>query len=515
MNNNNDINEANNEIEKFLKNEDFSSALTISTKYSELYPSDFSFFFISGVCYKRLNQKEEAKKFFIKAIELNDDFFPSYDFLIDLLTEDINHSFNKDSFDNYLKKAIELQPLNDDLKYKRALFFIRCFEFLKAKDILIKLFELDDTEIKYLIKLALCYSNIGEGKKSIELIKDFKGDYKVVPELFVQMAIAYQSLEEFSEARKIYYQLLEMDIVKETDEFLHALYTNLSETLRMEKDEKYHTEFNNVCEEALLFFPNNSNTQINRAISNIYLKKREDSLSDIKFLNSTIPYDREVASLSLYLKDFYETDEILNFCHEPFEAIKKFHIKDYYKNYNKLLSDTVEVIKKEKLILDQPFKTDVGALRTATNLANSKEICLIDIMKIIRDASNDYINELKEKQFGYYSDFFPEKYNVNAWSMIADAEAFHIPHNHCEAWFSGILYLEVPKKILKNNGSIIFSTYGFNFPIRKNMKEEVINPLKGELIFFPSHLYHRTLAHKTDSDRICIPFNCLPDKEPG
>ena len=93
--------------------------------------------------------------------------------------------------------------------------------------------------------------------------------------------------------------------------------------------------------------------------------------------------------------------------------------------------------------------------------------------------------------------------------MIAKEGAFHFPHNHTSSWVSGVLYLNTPNNPDNNEGSISFTTSGYKLPNKNKPFEKIFKPNPGDIILFPSHLYHYTLPHSNLRERICLPFNII------
>tara|TARA_B110000305_G_scaffold32642_1_gene31776 strand:+ start:227 stop:376 length:150 start_codon:yes stop_codon:yes gene_type:complete len=43
--------------------------------------------------------------------------------------------------------------------------------------------------------------------------------------------------------------------------------------------------------------------------------------------------------------------------------------------------------------------------------------------------------------------------------------------------------------------------------------KKVIKPKEGDVIFFPSSVFHRTIPFESDEERICIAFDLKPSQE--
>ena len=62
-----------------------------------------------------------------------------------------------------------------------------------------------------------------------------------------------------------------------------------------------------------------------------------------------------------------------------------------------------------------------------------------------------------------------------------------------------------------DEGAIKFSLNGVNYS-NPNSPELVYKPKPGDIIFFPSSLHHRTIPFSTNTERIVIAFDLLPNQ---
>lgn len=512
MNDIQEYDDFNNQISRKLNEEDFLGALELCDKAEQLFPDKFDFKFMSGVCHKRLDDDEKAKIAFLEALELEPGFFPSYDFLTDILTNqaetiDINYSYEALEF---LNKASKIQPDNKEITYKIALMNLTIANYSEAIKGFESLHKLDSYNALYITKLAQAYSRSGKADKSIELINNYHKDNPERLELISQLAVAKHSNEEFDDARVIYNQLLANPALDEANEFRFAVVNNFCESLRMETDIKYHEEYLSLVEENLLFFPGSDILQKHYLTANILCENKEVFKKEDSFLNSMYPLDRDVASLNLYLSTTYDEVDVSEFCPNAFECLVSYNLSDYSENYKELIDNAITSIKNQSLVYDQPFKTDVNAYRTEYDLCRVGDKAINNIIDLVRIASVDYEKDIKAKNQGLFATNWPKKTIFKSWSMIAGNEAYHVKHNHCEAWYSGVLYLKIPSNLSDDEGSIVFTSSGYNFPISSRDKEIIVNPKEGDVVFFPSHLYHYTKPFKDDAERICLPFNICP-----
>tara|TARA_B100000941_G_C28506682_1_gene557823 strand:- start:242 stop:1567 length:1326 start_codon:yes stop_codon:yes gene_type:complete len=257
-------------------------------------------------------------------------------------------------------------------------------------------------------------------------------------------------------------------------------------------------------------FPKNLQSKINYLISLILAEEIDEASELLKNLQDTDINNRELASLNLYLRENYSNITNDNFCNKPY---------DYVSNFNTLKNDLIDnnyLEDLKKAILSLPlsstsFRTDINAKRTEGNLSFYDDPYLVKAHEIIKIFYQKYVNFLSRKKENIFSRNLPSGNLITSWSMIAEKESYHFSHNHHSAWVSGVFYIEVPKTHDHLGGSIIFSPNGYDYPVKKKSDDLIIKPKSGEIIFFPSHLFHKTLPTETASTRICLPFNIFLD----
>ena len=85
-------------------------------------------------------------------------------------------------------------------------------------------------------------------------------------------------------------------------------------------------------------------------------------------------------------------------------------------------------------------------------------------------------------------------------------------HNHPEGWLSGVLYLKMPPT-KKDEGYIEFGLHRHDFPILKSDYPKMLYKVKeGDLVMFPSSLFHRTIPFYSNEERLCIALDLIPDE---
>ena len=98
------------------------------------------------------------------------------------------------------------------------------------------------------------------------------------------------------------------------------------------------------------------------------------------------------------------------------------------------------------------------------------------------------------------------------WSIINKKGSFNIQHNHPNAYLSSAYYVRHPEK----SGSIKFfdprEQKNIRYPKIKNYTNisaviTEITPKEGDLLIFPSYLYHSVGENLSEDDQIIVSFN--------
>ncbi|MEO0910241.1 MAG: putative 2OG-Fe(II) oxygenase, partial [Pseudomonadota bacterium] len=130
--------------------------------------------------------------------------------------------------------------------------------------------------------------------------------------------------------------------------------------------------------------------------------------------------------------------------------------------------------------------------------------------KLIRKELRGYREKFKDCPDGIIKDF-PRDFTLKGWRVKLMKAGFQKPHIHSGGWISGVLYLKIPKQIEGNEGSIAFSLHGYDYRKERDdipYKEHASS--EGDLILFPSSLFHWTIPFESDEERQCIAFDVVP-----
>lgn len=94
------------------------------------------------------------------------------------------------------------------------------------------------------------------------------------------------------------------------------------------------------------------------------------------------------------------------------------------------------------------------------------------------------------------------------WSIRLKAGGGHIPHVHPQGWISAVLYIDVTSGD-SAQGAIAFGEPGLRLA-KPLGAERFHTPMPGELILFPSYMWHAVLPFEGKGMRLTIAFDLIP-----
>ena len=99
---------------------------------------------------------------------------------------------------------------------------------------------------------------------------------------------------------------------------------------------------------------------------------------------------------------------------------------------------------------------------------------------------------------------------AGSWSVRLRSEGFHVSHIHGSGWLSSACYISLPPEMGQGDaGALAFGVpdaeLGLDLPPRR-----IVHPLEGQLVLFPSYMWHGTLPFGSEAPRLTVAFDALP-----
>jgi hypothetical protein len=105
----------------------------------------------------------------------------------------------------------------------------------------------------------------------------------------------------------------------------------------------------------------------------------------------------------------------------------------------------------------------------------------------------------------------PNELSIYGWFVRLLNGGHQTEHIHPSGWISGVFYVQVPEYSDQSEGSIELGLRGYKYPILDNSyPRKCYFPKYGDLVLFPSSLFHRTIPFHSNEERICVAFDLIP-----
>jgi hypothetical protein len=99
---------------------------------------------------------------------------------------------------------------------------------------------------------------------------------------------------------------------------------------------------------------------------------------------------------------------------------------------------------------------------------------------------------------------------AGAWSVKLKANGYHINHLHPQGWISSAYYVSLPKAVAEAPGQQGWIKFGEpRWPTPGCTIEKVVQPKAGQLVLFPSYMWHGTIPF-SEGERMTAPIDIVP-----
>jgi tetratricopeptide (TPR) repeat protein len=470
----------------------FKEAVTAFRKALEIDPSVGELHFNLGILLTNLNRTDEAIISYKKAVNLKPNLTDAHYNLGAALQSQNKFSQSATSY----QKAIALEP--------------RFFEALVNLGVVLqeqgKLAEAIDVYRRALTiqKDAKVYFNMGTALKNEGKLGDAIESYNDALDLNPDYAEVHSNMGEvlrdqgrYDESVKFYEQALALDPALPVANYSLAVYLYDSGDLEGALAHFQRSDFADWQE---------------RSLYCLYKTGRFDEfkqgLDALKAKKHTSPF---LATLTGHYADNFGTENDYNFCKKPLDFVFHTKIKELKGENSELLAQLLKDIN----VADVEKKMQgrlVNGEQSSGNLFKRQEPSFRVLGQLVEDAIERYRQTFSGENCEFVKSFPKKTEFASSWYVRMQKGGHLTSHIHEEGWVSGSLYLSLPiDKKHEHEGSIELSTHGDNYPKKHdNFPTKTVALAVGDIVMFPSSVFHRTIPFTSDEERICIAFDLKP-----
>ena len=198
------------------------------------------------------------------------------------------------------------------------------------------------------------------------------------------------------------------------------------------------------------------------------------------------------------------------FCPLPQEFLHFAGLSDRTSNLDTLIDGLIDELRRAPSVWNPITSTTQSGFQTQGNLFDLATENILVLKAIIENEIQTYRDKFAGEKC-LFVEAWPEHFSLNAHSVRLQKSGFQSAHIHAGGWLSGVVYLQLLKSEDEDEGAIVFGSDGYDHPLLTNDVAETLHrPAKGDLVFFPSSLFHRTVPITREGERIIIAFDVVP-----
>ncbi|MFW5451446.1 MAG: tetratricopeptide repeat protein [Methylophagaceae bacterium] len=500
-------------------------AESLAKKLLKQFPKSFVLHSFYGNALAGQNKIMDAVKAFRKALQLDPNVAELHLNVAILLT---NLNRIDEAIDSY-KKTVQLKPSFTDAHYNLGTALQSQGKFEQAAQSYRKAIELEPGFFEAIVNLGVVLQEQDQLSQSVEIYKQaltIEQDAKV----YFNMGTALKNEGKLGDAIDSYNKALELD------PDYAEVHSNLGEVLRDQGRYDESVQFykqaieldpdlpvanyslavylydSGNLEEALEHFQRSQFADWQeRSLYCLYkTSKFEEFKQGLEKLHAQKHNSPFLATLTGHYAENFGTEDDYNFCPNPLDFVFHTEIPEL-KGDSALLKQLLHDIR-EAHVEEKMQGRLVNGVQSAGNLFKRSEPAFRELGECVKRAIQRYSDNFADVDCIFVKDF-PTKFEfASSWFVKMNQGGHLNSHIHEEGWVSGAMYLSLPtQKKHEHEGSIEVSTHGDDYPKRHdNFPAKAISPTVGDIVMFPSSVFHRTIPFSSDEERICIAFDLKP-----
>lgn len=223
--------------------------------------------------------------------------------------------------------------------------------------------------------------------------------------------------------------------------------------------------------------------------------------------NSSSPL---LATLSTHYAVNFGVPDIYNFCNNPLDFVYHGSIPELAEPDSPILRALLQDIDQAEISAREQSRLHHG-IQSSGNLFKRPEASFRKLAELIAATIRRYQQQYADEDCAFIREF-PQKIEFTSSWYVRMRQGGHLDsHIHEEGWISGAVYLAMPRELPGEEGGIELSTHGDNYPQKhQDFPRRLVKPQVGDVCFFPSSVFHRTIPFATDEERICVAFDVKP-----
>ena len=222
-----------------------------------------------------------------------------------------------------------------------------------------------------------------------------------------------------------------------------------------------------------------------------------------------------LATLSTHYSINFNEKDPYNFCKNGLDFVYHNAIPELAKS-SALLQELLHDINTAEIAERRQGRLTNGQ-QSAGNLFKRPEASFRALVELIKKEFLAYQTKYKNADCELIKSFPNELEFTSSWYVKMQRGGHLSAHIHEIGWISGAVYLAMPTTD-GHEGAFEYGTHGDDYPIvsPKSLVDfpvAHVMPNVGDIVLFPSSLFHRTIPFNANEERICIAFDLKPSRQ--
>ncbi len=220
-----------------------------------------------------------------------------------------------------------------------------------------------------------------------------------------------------------------------------------------------------------------------------------------------------IATLATHYAINFKQDNTYNFCKNGLDFVYHNSIQSLAAPHSQLLKQLLHDIESADIAQRVQGMLHYGK-QSAGNLFKRPEPSFKQLAELVKQELMLYKTQFADADCELIQSFPDTLAFTSSWYVKMQQGGHLSPHIHEIGWISGAVYLTMPTTN-GDDGAFEYGTHGDDYPIlspqtKNDFPSARTIPNVGDIVLFPSSLFHRTIPFKTDEKRICIAFDLKP-----
>jgi tetratricopeptide (TPR) repeat protein len=434
-------------------------ALDLGTQLVRKYPAAQNILGMLGMINSILGKHEEAITHYEKLIELNSHsplLYHSY-------SSSLSHLDQTTKALKSASKAIFLKPDYADAYYNLGTLYTKLQRNQEAICMFKRTIQLKPDHAQAYNSIGISLFECGEQERGVTSLKK-SIELKPCSQIAIHnLANAYYVLAKYEEAIRLYQVV---GLAKENGKILECLYRS-----------NRFPEFYKL----------------------------------LRILSKSDKCNIRISAISAFVAHQLKKEDPYPFCKNPIDFFHLGSLTAYTSNVEKFAKDLILEAENMPHIWEPRSRTTVNGFQTHNNIFPGKAK-VGSLKKIIEKEIQHYYSKFASEDCSFIRNW-PAKSSLYGWYVRLVKNGYQEKHIHADGWLSGIVYLKTIDCKDMNEGAIELGLHGYDLPIiDEDYPRKIHRPNVGDIILFPSSLFHRTIPFREDTERCVIAFDIVPIK---